>query len=61
MTTNRNGVQSVGSPDIVLVGFEHKSIRFRILVAELARSDSGNWRDKTDWSSQILPSQSEHG
>ena len=30
-------------------------------VAELARSDSGNLRDKTDWSSRMLPSRSEPG
>ena len=52
-------MQSVGSPDIVLVGFEPESIRFRIV--ELARSDSGNLRDRTDWSSRMLPSRSEPG
>ena len=41
LTTNLSGVQPVGSPDIVLVGFEPKSVWFRILVAQLARSDSG--------------------
>ena len=61
LTTNRNGVQPVGSPDIILVGFEHESSRvsFGIFV-ELARSDSGDWRDRTDSSSRILPSQIEH-
>ena len=28
-------------------------------VAKLARSDSGNLRDKTGWSSRMLPSRSE--
>ena len=32
LTTNFVGVQPVGSPDIVLVGFEPKSVRFRIRV-----------------------------
>ena len=35
-------MQPVGSPDIVLVSFEPKSAWFQILVAQLARSDSGN-------------------
>ena len=59
LTRNFVRVQSVGSPDIVLVGFEPESIRFRIV--ELARSDSGNLRDRTDWSSRMLPSRSEPG
>ena len=54
-------MQPVGSPDIVLVGFEPESVRFRIYVVELARIDSGNLRDRTDWSSQMLPSRSEPG
>ena len=54
-------MQLVGSPDIVLVGFEPESVWFRILVAELAQSDSGNLRDRTGWSSQMLPSRSEPG
>ena len=29
LTTNNDGVHPVGSPDIVLVGFEHKSSWFR--------------------------------
>ena len=40
LTMNLDRVQPVGSPDIVLVGFEHGSVRFQIFVAELARSDS---------------------
>ena len=52
-------MEPVGSPDVVLVGFEPESVRFRIV--ELARSDSGNLRDRTDWSSRMLPSQSEPG
>ena len=47
-TMNLDRVQPVSSPDIVLVGFEHESVRFRIFVVELAPSDSGNWRDRTD-------------
>ena len=31
LITNFVGVQSVGSPNIVLVGFELESVRFRIL------------------------------
>ena len=58
-TTNYVGVQPVGSFDIVLVGFEPESVRFRIV--ELARSDSGNFKDRTDWSSRMLSSQSEPG
>ena len=44
---NLSGVEQVGSPDIVLVGFEPESVWFRILVVELARSDSSNLRDRT--------------
>ena len=36
------GVQPVGSPDIVLVGFEPESVRFRFSFVELARSESGS-------------------
>ena len=32
---NRDGVQSVSSPDIVLAGFEHESDRFRGLLLNL--------------------------
>ena len=59
--TNLSGVQPVGSPDIVLVGFEPESVWFRILIAELARSDSGKLRDRTGWSFRMLPSRSEPG
>ena len=31
LTTNFVGVQPVGSPDIVLVGFEPESVRFRFV------------------------------
>ena len=47
LTMNLSGVQQIGSPDIVLVGFEPQSVWFRILVVELAWSDSGNWKDRT--------------
>ena len=53
-------MQPVSSPDVVLVGFEPESVRFRICV-ELARIDSGNLRDRTDLSSRIFPSRSEPG
>ena len=59
--TNFVEVQPVGSPDIVLVGFEPESVRFRFCFAELARSDSGKLRDRNDWSSRMLPSRSEPG
>ena len=61
LTTNIVGVQPVDSADIVLVGFEPELLRFRFCFADLARSDSGNVRDRADWSSQMLPSRSEPG
>ena len=56
LTMNFVGVQLVSSPDIVLVGLVSDTC-----FAELARSDSGNLRDRTDWSSRMLPSRSEPG
>ena len=35
LTTNRDWMQPTGSPDIVLVGFEHKSSRIRGLMLNL--------------------------
>ena len=32
LNTNLSGVQPVGSPDVILVGVEPESVRFRILV-----------------------------
>ena len=48
LIANFVGVQPVGSPDIVLVGFEPESSVSDMCVAELALSDSGNLRDRTN-------------
>ena len=56
LTTNFVRVQLIGSPDIVLVGLVSDTC-----FAELALSDSGNLRDRTDWSSRMLSSRSEPG
>ena len=55
LTTNFVGVQSFGSPDIVLVGFEPESVRFRILVLlNLLGVTPVILRDRTGWSSRML-------
>ena len=38
-TTNCGRVEPIGSPNIVLVGFEHKSIQLRILVDLISSAD----------------------
>ena len=60
LSTNRDAVQLVGSPDIVLVGFEHESSRFRGLLLNFLGVTPVIGGDRIDWSSRMLPSRSEH-